>query len=241
MSAPHRLLLALALGGALIASGCGKKEAAGEATRGHGDHENHGDEHAHGHDESGESGVARFDADHGLELAPEAATAIGLATTTVERRSIAPRGEITATVFDAGPPARASALVPSDAVEALADDARVLAVHREIQNALGQIELVVAAPGTPAVGTTLTLELRGDARDMLSVPRAAVLRTATGVFVYVHRDDHWLRTPVTTGASDGEFVAIADGLAAGDVVAVSAVEHLWLTELRLTKGGGHSH
>jgi hypothetical protein len=68
-----------------------------------------------------------------------------------------------------------------------------------------------------------------------------VLRTATGTFVYVRTGEFWRRTTVEPGADDGNFVAIANGLAAGDVVATTAVEHLWLTELRLTKGGGHSH
>lgn len=239
MNAPFRYLLALALSGGLLASGCGKKDAADRHAHHHDDHANHGDEHEH--DEGKEGGAARLEADRGLELAPETAAAIGLTTAPVERRRIAPRAEITATIFDAGSPARASALVPAELADMVASDARVLAVHREIQNALGQIELVVAAPGAPAVGTTFVLELRGVAHETLSVPRAAVLRTATGVFVYVRRGDHWARTSVTTGASDGDFVAITAGLAAADVVAATAVEHLWLTELRLTKGGGHSH
>ncbi|MBK9991892.1 MAG: hypothetical protein IPP19_14495 [Verrucomicrobia bacterium] len=50
-----------------------------------------------------------------------------------------------------------------------------------------------------------------------------------------------LRTAVKPGANDGEYIEILDGLYAGDVIATAAVEQLWLTELRLTKGGGHSH
>ena len=70
---------------------------------------------------------------------------------------------------------------------------------------------------------------------------AALLRTATGTFVYVVNGANLLRTPVKPGASDGAFIEILDGLYAGDVVVTHGVEHLWLTELRLTKGGGHSH
>ena len=37
------------------------------------------------------------------------------------------------------------------------------------------------------------------------------------------------------------IVEITDGLYAGDEVVASPVNQLWLAELRLTKGGGHSH
>jgi hypothetical protein len=50
-----------------------------------------------------------------------------------------------------------------------------------------------------------------------------------------------LRTPVKVGARSAGFSEIADGLYAGDIVVVSSVDQLWLAELRLTKGGGHSH
>ena len=68
-----------------------------------------------------------------------------------------------------------------------------------------------------------------------------MLDTATGAFVYVVNGEAYLRTPVKTGASDADHVEIADGLYAGDTVVASPVNQLWLSELRLTKGGGHSH
>jgi len=264
-----RFLPALAIIGALALAGCGKSgpaagddhehahEAPGESPHGHdektGATDDHDHDHGHdhdaekkdepGHDHGDEEagGSARFEAGRGLALEPETVAAIGLTPATVQSRPLAATAEITATVFDAGPPARASALVPLAVAETFAGDPHVRAVHRDTLNALGQVELVVAAPAGATVGATLALKLRTPAREALSVPRAAVLRTATGVFVYVQHGEHWLRTPVTAGASEGEFTAITDGLAAGDTVAATAVEHLWLTELRLTKGGGHSH
>ena len=261
MRTPPRFLPALAIIGALALAGCGKSgpaagadhahEAQGESAHDHDEKPGATDDHDHdhdagkkdGHDHGDEEagGSARFEAGRGLALEPETVAAIGLTPATVQSRPLAATAEITATVFDAGPPAQASALVPLAVAETFAGDASVRVVHRDTLNALGQVELVVAAPAGATVGATLALELRTPAREVLSVPRAAVLRTATGVFVYVQRGEHWLRTPVTAGASDGEFTAITDGLAAGDTVAATAVEHLWLTELRLTKGGGHSH
>jgi len=46
---------------------------------------------------------------------------------------------------------------------------------------------------------------------------------------------------VKVGARSPDFVEINDGLYAGDVVVAAPAEQLWLAELRLTKGGGHSH
>ncbi|MBX3737097.1 MAG: hypothetical protein KF715_10430 [Candidatus Didemnitutus sp.] len=257
MNAVFRFPLALALGVALALAGCGQphshddghdhgKESKSEPAHDHAAEAKGGDDHEkerdHDHDHEEEAGTAaRFEADHGLELAPETAAAIGLTSARVQTRAMAARSEITATVFDAGPPARASAFVPVAIAETFASDPRILAAHRDTLNALGQIELVVTVSGNPPVGSTHALELRAPPREVLCVPDAAVLRTATGVFVYVQRGEHWSRTAVTPAANADGFTAIADGLGASDTVATSAVEHLWLTELRLTKGGGHSH
>lgn len=257
MSAALRVSLTLFCGVALTLAGCGKthshddghdhgQEAKSEPAHDHADEAKGGGDaakdhdHDHGHEE--ESGAfARFEADHGLELAPETAAAIGLTSARAQTRTLAARSEITATVFDAGPPARASAFVPVAIAETFASDPRILAAHRDTLDALGQIELIVTVPGNPSVGSTHALELRAPPREVLCVPDAAVLRTATGVFVYVQRGAHWSRTAVTTGARGGGFTAITAGLTTDDTVVTSAVEHLWLTELRLTKGGGHSH
>jgi len=78
-------------------------------------------------------------------------------------------------------------------------------------------------------------------RSALTVPRTALLDSAGGFFVYVVNGEFYLRTPVKTGASDASYFEITDGLYAGDIVVATPVEQLWLAELRLTKGGGHSH
>lgn len=212
----------------------------------HSEHDHAEDEHdEHGHGESAGNATARFDVDRGLQLAPETVAALGVQTAATAPRAIAAQFEVTAAVFDPGPPARASALVPvamADALESTQPrDPALLAVRRDITSALGQAELILAAPNGAKVGQAVVLTLGSAPSELLCVPRSAVLRTATGTFVYVRAGDFWRRTTVETGADDGNFVAVANGLAAGDVVATTAVEHLWLTELRLTKGGGHSH
>jgi hypothetical protein len=146
MNRPRRPCLALAALGALALAGCGQPPASGDHA-GHA-HDGHGhDAHEHAEGES----AARFKAGVGLQLSAETAAAIGLQTGAVEDRSVQPVHELTASVFDAGPPARASALVPV----ALADElerhppaeATILAIHRELAPAMSQVEIVLALPG----------------------------------------------------------------------------------------------
>lgn len=235
MSRPLFVSLVLPFAALLVLNGCGKPQATGE----HGDH----DEGEHAREEGG--APARFKEGQGLQLAAETSSALGLKTAEVEERSVTHIYEVTVSVFDAGPPARASSLVPVEIADDLEQhppsEAKLLAVRRDLSAALTQVEIVLGLPGTPEVGSTVSLTLRGPARQGAAVPKAALLQTATGAFVYVVNGTHLLRTPVKTGANDGEYIEILDGLYVGDVIATTAVEQLWLTELRLTKGGGHSH
>jgi hypothetical protein len=227
--------LTLPLAALLVLGGCGKPPA----TSGHGGHEE--GEPAH---EAGET-PAKFKAGQGLQLAAETSAALGLKTGEVEERAVTHTYEVTASVFEAGPPARASSLVPVEVADDLEAhppaEAKLLSVRRDLSPALTQVEVVFAVAGNPPVGSTISLTLRGPTSTGSAVPRSALLRTATGTFVYVVNGVNLLRTPVKAGANDGEYIEILDGLYAGDVIATTAVEQLWLTELRLTKGGGHSH
>ncbi|MEY3774036.1 MAG: hypothetical protein RLZZ129_816 [Verrucomicrobiota bacterium] len=235
MNRSHFLWLTIPLLGGLALAGCGKSAPAGG-------HEGH-DHSAHSHAE-GESPV-QFKEGSGLLLSAETSAALGLKTGEVEERTVRHTYEVTASVFDAGPPARASSLVPVEIADDLEKhppaEAKILAIHRELSSAVTQVEIVFAITGNPSVGSTISLTLRGPASTGTAVPRSALLRTATGSFVYVVNGANLLRTAVKPGASDGEYIEILDGLYAGDVVATAGVEQLWLTELRLTKGGGHSH
>lgn len=218
---------------AVLLAGCGGRKA-GSA-----------DEHSHAHAEEAGAAPASFKEGKGLQLAAETANALGVKTAEIEERKLAHAFQVTASVFDAGPPARAATLVPPEIANELERhppaEAKILSVRRDISSALTQVEVVLALPGSPGIGTTLEVILRGPERTTTAVPRSAVLRSATGTFVYVVNGAHLLRTAVKTGASDDAFIEINDGLYAGDAVVTAGVEQLWLTELRLTKGGGHSH
>ncbi len=235
MSRRHLPRLAIPLLGALALVGCSKPAPAS-------DHEGH-DHSAHSHAE--DEGPVKFKAGSGLLLSAETSAALGLKTGDVEERAVRHTYELTASVFDAGPPARASSLVPGEIADDLEKhaptEARILAIHRELSSAVTQVEIIFAVEGNPPVGSTISLTLHGPSSTGTAVPRSALLRTATGTFVYVVNGASLLRIPVKPGATDGEYIEILDGLYAGDVVATAGVEQLWLTELRLTKGGGHSH
>lgn len=229
----HHWFSLLAACGTLFFVGCGQKKPA--------------EGHAHGgeHDHAEGAAAVSFKEGRGLHLAPETAKALGVATADVVERPVAHRIELHVSIFDGGPPARATAMVSPEIAADLEKhsprEAKIISVNRSLAAATGQVEVALELPEKARAGETLRLVLNGPATNVVAVPASALLRTATGTFVFTVNGDSLLRTTVKIGASDGAFIEITDGLYSGDIVAVAAVEQLWLTELRLTKGGGHSH
>lgn len=87
-------------------------------------------------------------------------------------------------------------------------------------------------------GTYFNAACTGEATgEVTVVPRSALLKTATGTFVYVPNERFFFRTAVKTGAENEEFVEITDGLYAGDSVVKKPVMMLWLAELQAVNGG----
>lgn len=236
-------LLALAL-----LSGCGRKAADDHA---HGAHEGHGhgEEKDDAHAES-EGGVT-FAEGRGLALSPEVLEALGVKTTAVEERAIAGELRLLAQVFATQPLVLASASLGADTALRLEKTgvftgAKVVRIDRSTTAATGRAEAIFAIEGerqpARALGEFVEVTLAGAPRPAaLTVPHSAILDAAAGTFVYVANGTHYLRTAVKLGVRAGDFVEIADGLYAGDIVVTAPVNQLWLTELRLTKGGGHSH
>ncbi len=234
MSARY-LFLTGVIAAALALAGCGKPTS--------GEH-NHA-EHA-GAEGTGESGVA-FKAGRGLRLSPEVIPALALTTAEVETRPLAGGLSVTVQVFATAPRVLATARVPAEQAATLGASpvtgARLVKRDAAAATATRLVDLVfeLDAATHRQVGDFVTLPLAGETAAVLVVPASAVLDGASGTFVYVVNGDAYLRTPVTVGARADGLVGITDGLYAGDVVVVTAVDRLWLTELRLTKGGGHSH
>ncbi len=232
---------------ALAFAGCG------------GNHDHAADHAGAGHDHAAHSGAetgqgVSFKEGRGLRLSPEVIRALAIKTEDATERPLAAELSASAQILATAPRILATARVPEADAAALEKaspaGAKLLLADRSATQATRFVDLVfeienppAPAPASPPprVGGFVTLALAGDPATVLAVPRSAVLETAAGPFVYVVNGDAFLRTSVRTGARSASLVEITDGLYAGDVVAVSPVEQLWLAELRLTKGGGHSH
>ncbi|MGH7945605.1 MAG: TolC family protein [Opitutaceae bacterium] len=228
-------LLAL-LGVSVLLIGCGRKPSAHDGP-------NHA---AHAGHQTVDAAVT-FKEGRGLSLKPEVVNALGLTTAEVEERAIGAEMTLLVQVFATEPRVLASARVPVDEAEALEKrkftGATVVRIDRSAAAATRLVDVIFALDRRPrpAPGDFVELTLSAEPVQALSIPRSALLDSAAGVFVYVANGAHFLRTAVKIGAGSSRFVEIKDGLYAGDVVVTASVEQLWLTELRLTKGGGHSH
>ncbi|MCX6952178.1 MAG: hypothetical protein NTV51_08430 [Verrucomicrobia bacterium] len=218
---------------ALLVGGCRKSPGEGPAARSD-------------HEEGGNEGVA-FKEGRGLRFTPEIVKALELKTGEAEERPLAGELRLMAQVFRTVPNVLASvSLSPADAALLQTQTfpgATLVRVDRGGEAANGRVDAVFALERAPThvVGDFVTLALNAVPRTVLTVPRSALLDSAAGSFVYVVNGEFYLRAAIKVGARSADFVEITDGLYAGDLVVTSPVEQLWLAELRLTKGGGHSH
>ena len=202
---------------------------------------------AQAEEEAEGGGGVSFKEGRGLALNPDIIRALGLKTAEAEERPLAAEMKLLAQVFATTPQVLASASIPAAEAARLEmqnfTGAKLVRVDRASATATRRADAIFALDRSPApqFGEFIELTLAGEPRFTLTVPHSAILDAATGTFVYVVNGENYLRTAVKTGARSAEFVEITDGLYAGDVVVTTPVNQLWLSELRLTKGGGHSH
>jgi len=205
----------------------------------------------------------------GLLLKKEAAEAIGLKSATVSEQDMPSRIQMVAQVYmAAGDPAHdhnqkqrsayASAVIPAEMSKLMKGGDRITLI-KGMDELFGELSKLSPSPGGGTHQTTLTLEIidpkkllhvgefiqatvKGPQtkRATVSIPRQALLETITGTFVFLEREGHLLRIPVTTGTTTSDSVEITEGLTLGDKIVTAPVELIYLTELRLTKGGGHA-
>lgn len=229
------------LAGLLGLSACAKS---GDAAKAETPEHSRGDGDAHG--ESNGGGVT-YKEGRGLQLNPEVVKALGLQTADAAERPLRSDSKIVAQVFSLKPAIMASASIPETEAQHLEkhsfEAAKLVRIERATAKATRLVDAVfqLDRPTPPQLGEFVTIAVGADSTTALAVPASALLDTANGMFVYVVNGQLYLRTPVKVGVRAGEFVEITDGLYAGDDVVASPVNQLWLAELRLTKGGGHSH
>lgn len=249
-------------------SACGPKQSEHPDANGR-EHEA-GDKHGGHHNHGEEAAGARYAAGKGITLLDETREAIGLELAEAEERKLAPIVPLEAQVYRAADePSRpgreqtgsayATAFVNSRLAEKLKGgesatlkthdasyEARVWRIDPASKQAVNSVEAILQIPdprNTLSVGEFASgFVAQSSAEEtVLTIPRSAVLETATGKFAFVQNGDYLLRTAITTGAENTDYAEITDGIYAGDVVATKPVETLYLIELRATKGGGHSH
>lgn len=193
---------------------------------------------------------AQFKEGRGLDLTDEMKRAIGLQTTEVTEETIAPVVSVSLDTVQAHgacgwvTPAQAAAIHPG--MEAVLSSPSspdtfkgvVERVEKMPLGSLGDHEVTITTEQTLPVGTTWTATFKGPESDVVPVvPASALLKTAEGYFVYALNDGFYLRTPVTTGPSDGKLVEITDGLYSGDEIVTTPVMSLWMAELQVLRGG----
>jgi hypothetical protein len=193
---------------------------------------------------------AQFKEGRGLEITDEMKRAIGLQTAEVAEEKITPSVSVSLDTVRAHSangwisPEQASLCRPGMEVNLASSSSPTTykgTVERVEQMPLGKLgdhEVTITSEQTLPAGSPLTATLKGAESDVVPVvPVTALLKTAEGSFVYAVNDGFYVRTPVTTGPSDGKLVEITDGLYSGDEVVTMPVMSLWMAELQVLRGG----
>jgi len=198
------------------------------------------------HDDHDEEGVA-YEEGEGLHVPSEIRDAIGVRTVAASEQSFEVKESITARIIAIGPQILAFARVDPELAERLTTasltEASLVRVDRSPIDATRHADAIFALPASESlqVGDFVDISISHTLARVTAVPRLALLEAATGTFVYRENGEAFRRQAVQTGKIGTDMVEIVDGLNVGDVVVTQPVEQLWLIELRLTKGGGHSH
>jgi hypothetical protein len=119
--------------------------------------------------------------------------------------------------------------------------ARIEAVNRSLGQSNAPVEVLVGIQDTQArlargAFISVGVPLNGE-KSVVSVPRAALLRTSEGDFVYTVSGESFVRAPVKLGVINHEWAEVTDGLYAGDQIVVNPVMTLWMAELQSLRGG----
>jgi hypothetical protein len=198
----------------------------------------------------------QFSAKNGLLLPDVTRQSLGLKIVEVTERKLSSTLDLQLRVYrvDDGVARASSVVTPDEAtllkagqvIQVRLNDGqtfpgKVTSVRDQLQRATGSAEALVEIPHAPdgiAVGAFVPATVMMESgTDVVTIPRAALLGCSEGHFVYTVSGEHLVRTAVKVGASNAEFVEIADGLYAGDQVVLQPVMSLWMTELAAVKGG----
>jgi hypothetical protein len=118
---------------------------------------------------------------------------------------------------------------------------RLTSLNRRVETTSEQVEVLLAVDDVDArltrgalVSVTVPLV---SAKGVVGVPRAAILHTTEGDFIYTLSGERFVRAAVKLGVVNQEFAEVTDGLLEGDKIVVKPVMTLWLAELQSIRGG----
>ncbi len=228
----------------------------------HADHAGHDDHEAKpaaGGEHSGEENEvhgAEFKEGKGLILPEETSKTLGVKTVEVSEGKISGKIIVPVQVYrvDNGVATASGAVAKDQASELLPGNSvalrfsekeefitgKLTRVDQTSEKSSGLVEVIIELPATAGLATGSFLQATLNTRkeeDVVTVPREALLRTATGHSVYVVNAEHYFRTEVKVGEESDGRVEIKEGLYAGDVVVLQPVMSLWMTELAAVRGG----
>ena len=217
--------------------------------------DNHDDLHNHDesaevrdlHDHENETSTVRIDEEHGLELSEEIVNALEVKTQKIEIRDLNVQIILSGQVIVNVPRTRVNVKVPPERFEALksfsAKHGKLIIADSLPGKVSGLADLVyeLGESQNAALGEFVNIELQQHRNTVLTIPESAVLETINGEYVYVASGESFRRVKVKTSVGSEGLLEILEGVKDGESVVVSPVVQLWLIELKLTKGGGHSH
>lgn len=188
---------------------------------------------------------AQFKEGKGVALTALMAQSIRLQTAEVQEEKIAPAFTLSLQAMQRGTEAsgwltadQAARVQPGMEVDLGTAKGSVLRIEKAAYATLGDFEVTVQTAAPIEAGSAITATFRFPAGDAVTaIPKAALLTTAEGTFVYARNDEFFLRTPVKVGARSGDHVEITDGLYTGDEIVTTPVMALWLAELQVLRGG----
>jgi len=181
----------------------------------------------------------------GLLVPEETRQSLGLRIVEVTEQKVPEKFEVQLSVYQVGKSNRlASGMVSPEKAKLLKTGQVVEVRTREGKNALGKVasidsqllkatgalELLVEIPEAAegfTVGTLVRATVAMDSSEnVLTIPRAALLRCSDGYSAYTVSGEHLVRTPIKIGNTSAELVEVKDGLYAGDKVVLQPVMSL---------------
>jgi cobalt-zinc-cadmium efflux system membrane fusion protein len=112
------------------------------------------------------------------------------------------------------------------------EETRTITVRAEVANEDARLK--------PGMFANVRILLNGNQKTLV-VPQAAVLQESDRQIVFLEEGDHFVRREIQTGDQDGDYLQVARGLGAGDIVVVQGNHQLRSELLGEALHAAHTH